>query len=422
MSSQTPNSRPIRVALVLYRDNLNVGGSLRVGEMLAHFLDPQQVEAHLLFTYGEPGPVAHRATVPCHFLRSKGPQDVRAWFRARELVCRLSPDILHFHNPAHWLHGALAGTRFKKLSHLHGPFFLSDMGWLDRLLAARMPALMDGQVCITRGMRKKILEFGWGRPERTWTVYNAVDCPSFCQLVRRGDARRMFGLPEDAMILGMVCRLAWYKGCHDAIRILSRLEKKWHVVFCGDGPIQPDLKKHAEELGLEDRIHFTGMLDDVRACYAAMDAFLFLSRLEPFGLVIAEAMAARVPVFGLAGEGDFRDPQYPLVTPENSVFEERASPSDYEIAEDPLVLDKIAQRIADFSENPDRYTSMVERAHNWVRERFDGPIQAQSMTKVYTQVLGWEGHDHGGPQDGTEHSAERKQAVAVHRKASAARP
>src|SRR5579862_3579814 len=48
-------TRPIRVALILYRDDLNVGGSLRVAEVLANSLDPKRVEAHVVFAYGEPG-------------------------------------------------------------------------------------------------------------------------------------------------------------------------------------------------------------------------------------------------------------------------------------------------------------------------------------------------------------------------------
>ena len=44
----------LRVAMVLYRDDLNVGGSLRVVEILAHALDPRRVEAHIVFAYGGP--------------------------------------------------------------------------------------------------------------------------------------------------------------------------------------------------------------------------------------------------------------------------------------------------------------------------------------------------------------------------------
>src|SRR5277367_5629283 len=66
---------PLRVAFVLYRDDSNLGGSLRVVETLAKALDPKRIEAHIIFTYGGPGPVARRSNVPCHYVHSRGPHD-----------------------------------------------------------------------------------------------------------------------------------------------------------------------------------------------------------------------------------------------------------------------------------------------------------------------------------------------------------
>lgn len=381
-------SRPIRVAFVLYRDDLNVGGSLRVVEVLANAIDPARVEAHIVFAYGEPGPVARRARVPCHFLGSRGPHDLPGWVRARRAIAKINPDILHFHAPAYWLQAALAGQPYKKLFHLHGPFFYDQMGRFERLLMAQIPRLFDGEICITRGMRKSVLEHGWGAPDRTWTVYNGIDCAAYQNLPPRQAARAALGLPDDALVLGVVCRLAWYKGCRDAIRILARLHPRWHLVFCGDGPMQPYLAGVARQEGVAERTHFAGMLGDIRPAYAAMDAFLFLSKLEPFGLVIAEAMACRVPVFGLAAEGEYRDSLYPLITPDNSVFLERASPGDYSSPEPTPILNELARQIDDFRVQPQRYRPMIDRAQQWILDRFDARVQAEAMLEVYELTVG----------------------------------
>jgi glycosyltransferase involved in cell wall biosynthesis len=380
--------RPIRVAFVVYRDDLNVGGSLRVVETLANALDPTRVEAHIVFAYGEPGPVASRANVPCHFLGSHGPSDLRGWLRARRTIDEINPDVLHFHNPAYWLHAALAGRSYKKLLHFHGPYFPHRMSWLDRLLMSQTSRLADASVCITRGTRQLALSLGWGEPDRSWTVYNAIDCAHFAELPAKSEARAALNLPQDALVLGVVCRLAWYKGCRDALRVLARLNPRWHLVFCGDGPMQKYLGDVARLEGVSNRTHFTGMLGDMRPAYAAMDAFLFLSKLEPFGLVMAEAMASGVPVFGLGGEGDYREAAYPLITKENSVFVERANPGDYGSPEPNAVLDEIAGHIDRFGEHPESYRSMVDRAHRWAWERFDQRVQADAMFEVYELAMG----------------------------------
>lgn len=379
---------PLRVAFITYRDSLDVGGSLRVVEVLANALDPARVEVHLVFAYGEPGPVASRAKVPCHFLQSRGPLDFPSWVRARRTINQFNPHILHFHCPAYWVHAALTGKPYKKLVHLHGPFMPATMGWIDRLLATQTQRIVDAEVCLSRGMRDMVLDLGWGTPDRTLTLYNAIDCGSYENMPSKYQARIALGLPQDALVLGVVCRLAWYKGCRDAIRTLVRLDRRWHLMFCGDGPMRKYLVDVALQEGVADRTHFSGMLEDMRLAYAAMDAFLFLSKLEPFGLVIAEAMAARVPVFGLAADGDYRDEMYPLVTADNSVFVNRAMPGDYSSPEPAPVLDEIARRISDYGDNPQAFEDMIEHAHQWVTERFDGRVQSESMTEIYELVLG----------------------------------
>jgi glycosyltransferase involved in cell wall biosynthesis len=387
-AGSTPQTAPrMRVALILYRDDLNLGGSLRVVEMLANALDPGRVETHVVFTYGGPGPLAKRSKVPCHFLESRGPRDVRSWLRARSIIDKVDPDILHFHNPAYWLHIALMGKPYKKLMHLHGPYFPRTMRAFERWLMAQTGRLAAGTVCITRDMRQMVLRLGWGLPDRTWTVYNGIDCAAPETAPRKHEARSALNLPNDALVIGVVCRLAWYKGCRDAIRILTRLYPDWHMLFCGDGPMRDYLLDTARQEGVADRTHFAGTLDDMRPGYAAMDAFLFLSRLEPFGLVIAEAMAAQVPVFGLAAEGAYRDALYPLITPNNSIFLERANPGDYISPEPAGVIDELARRINEFGVDPKSHRPMIERAREWVLDRFDARVQAEAMLELYEFVL-----------------------------------
>jgi glycosyltransferase involved in cell wall biosynthesis len=380
--------RPIRVALVAYRDDLSVGGSLRVVETLANSLDPSRVEAHIVFTYGEPGPVAKQVRVPCHFVGSKGPRDLRGWSKARRLLDKINPDILHFHNPAYWLHAALAGKKYKKIFHFHGPYFPHRMNALERLLLSQTPRLSHAAICITRGTRQAVLARGWGEPDRTLTIHNAIDCRNFANLPSQRQARLELGLPQDVLIIGVVCRLAWYKGCRDAIRFVARLSPRWHVLFCGDGPMQKYLSDVATLEGVGQRCHFAGALADMRPAYAAMNAFLFLSKLEPFGLVIAEAMAARVPVFGLGAEGDYREPSYPLVTLENSIFVERANAGDYGSPEPAPVVEELAGHIDRFGADPASYAPMIERAYRWVVERFDGRVQAEAMFEAYELIVG----------------------------------
>jgi glycosyltransferase involved in cell wall biosynthesis len=376
------DDRPLRVAIVHYRDDATAGGSLRVGETIANNVDQSRVKAQLVFAYGGPGPVAEKARVPCHFLDAQGAAHLPSWFRARSLFKELAPDIVHFQDAVNWLRIALTGSRFKTILHVHGRY-LPTLTRRNKTLARAFIRSTDAQICITEGARQSLLKLGRSGSDRAFVVYNGIDCAKFINSIEKRAARQRFGLPQDALLLGMVCRLFWAKGCMDLLSILERLPGRWHGVFCGDGPERPELERQCIERKLIERVHFIEVQGDVLPVYASLDGLAFLTRYESFGLGIAEAMAAGVPVFGLGGDGEYREPAYPLVTPETTCFIERRHPFAERTPEAPEVLAALAQRIADYGEHPESYSAMTERARNWVKARFDASIQADAVTRVY---------------------------------------
>lgn len=379
-------NKPIRIAIVHYRDDAVVGGSLRVGETIANHVDPRIVEVHLVFAYGEAGPVTKSARVPCHFLKAEGPKDLLAWKRARAFFRELSPDLIHFQDAVVWLRTALSGTGYKTLLHIHGRHLHAQMNRMNSLLTRAFIRSTDAQIYISNGARDSTLELGWADPRRSFVVYNSIDCKRFDGAADKVAARAQLGLPEDVLLLGMVSRLVWEKGCVDLLSIIERLPDKWHGVLCGDGPQRAELEQQCKDRNLLHRIHFLGLKPDVAGVYAALDAYAFLSRYESFGLVIAEAMACGVPVFGLGGHGEYREPEFALITKQNSIFVERARAHDYYGSEDPQVLDELAAKIADYGEQPERYREQIEHARAWVKTRFDAQIQAEATMQVYKHV------------------------------------
>ena len=381
-------TRPaLRVALVVYRDSAGCGGAYRVAETLGAHLGAAGVDPHLVFAYGEPGPVGQSAGFSCHYLRATGPKDLPAWRRARKFFRDLNPNIIHFVEPVIWLNAALLGIGARKIWYSHGKLFPQYMRWLDLRLLHLVSRVNDGCVSISEGARNNLVALGLAGPDACWTVYNSIDTERFAHLPGRPQARASLGLAPDVKVLGMVCRLIEDKGCADALELLCRLDPGWHLMLAGEGPYRRELERLAQSKGLQERVHFTGPLHDVRPAYAAMDAYLFLTRYEPFGLVLAEAMAAGVPIFGLGSMGEYREPQYPLLRPDTAVLVERSHPEDIHAIESPAVLDELAERLLHFGDHPELYRAMTDRARQWVRERFDAPRQAQSMAAVYRHLV-----------------------------------
>jgi len=76
-------------------------------------------------------------------------------------------------------------------------------------------------------------------------------------------------------------------------------------VVAGEGALKDEMVRIFQEYQIEDRLVLAGSLSgsDLADCYAAMDVFVFASQSETQGLVLAEAMAASVPVIALSATG-----------------------------------------------------------------------------------------------------------------------
>ncbi len=316
---------------------------------------------------------------------AKGPKDLGAWARTRRFFDQLSPDIIHFVEPIIWMNAALLFTRHTRLWYAHGRTLPEQLRTIQQRLLFRFIAATNlGAVCISDGVRTRLIELGL-REERLWTIYNAIDTKRFVDIPDRATARAQLHLPANAKVIGMVCRLTVRKGCFEALDVIKRLSPEWHLLYVGEGTIRPELEAKVRASGLGDRVHFAGALEDVRPAYAAMDAYLFLSRYEPFGLVLVEAMAAGVPIFGLQGQGEYSEPRLPLVTPETATLIPRANPMDQDSVEPAEIMDALAGRIESVTMDPEA-PSRREYARQWVGRHFDAERQAREMLQVYNQV------------------------------------
>ena len=86
-----------------------------------------------------------------------------------------------------------------------------------------------------------------------------------------------------------------------------------HLAVAGITEGSPYLKM-AESLGLNNRVHFLGLRQDVPQLMKAVDFFVFPSRYEPFGLVVIEALATGLPVITATTTGASS-----LVTPSSGI-------------------------------------------------------------------------------------------------------
>ena len=136
------------------------------------------------------------------------------------------------------------------------------------------------------------------RPEVT-LIPNGIDTERFrFQPEGRRRTRAELGL-EDRFILGHLGRMSSEKNQRfllEVLRALLPLRPEAVLLLAGDGALRGELERRAEELGLRDRVVFTGVTERPWELFWAMDGFLFPSLSEGLGLAAVEAQCAGLPL------------------------------------------------------------------------------------------------------------------------------
>lgn len=128
-------------------------------------------------------------------------------------------------------------------------------------------------------------------------VMNGVDTSRFVP-GERNAARARLGLPIDATLLGIAARLERVKGVDVALDALARLPQHVRLAVAGAGGEAEALRAQARALGLEGRLHWLGLVDDMARFHPALDLLLVPSRDEGLPLAPLEAQACGVRVVG----------------------------------------------------------------------------------------------------------------------------
>jgi len=160
-------------------------------------------------------------------------------------------------------------------------------------------ALLTHQVAVSENRLQLLLGRSGAPANRASVIYGCADTERFCAITdeERPVLRSRLGIPSKCTTLLGVGHLGLIKGHDISIRALPAILKEYpdaHLFLAGTGPIEDQLRiqRLIEELGLADRVHLLGPIDNPEAWMAASDVFVQPPRDEAFGLVFAEASSA----------------------------------------------------------------------------------------------------------------------------------
>jgi len=190
----------------------------------------------------------------------------------------------------------LLGIKFKQVGVIHAFGAFQSLGRRLLLSSVAKHSVILG---VSNSVRDDIRDSMPLFPEdRVRTLYNAIDITEM-ELLPREPARKFLGLSEEQFIIGNVGRLHDDKDQATLIKAFALFNKKIPVsqlVIIGSGRLKASLQQLTNDLGVGEKVRFSGQIDNAKNYYKAFDLFALSSDKEPFGLVLLEAMAAKVPV------------------------------------------------------------------------------------------------------------------------------
>jgi glycosyltransferase involved in cell wall biosynthesis len=250
--------------------------------------------------------------------------DTITYYQIKRHLKRLQPDIVHTHSAkagtlgrfaAHALKGKWAENLPAVVHTIHGlAFHPYQSKWLNRFYIAVEKATAkrtDFFISVADAMTAQVTAVGIGRPKQFCTAYSAIEEEDFLKPIpqqQKEDFRRKYEIPEDAIVLVTIARLFMLKGHKYIIESAKELSKQFDKtvwLFVGDGNLSDHFKNQVRQLGLTEKIKFTGLLPPSKIPLAiqSSDILVHCSLREGLARTLPQAMLCSKPAISFDIDG-----------------------------------------------------------------------------------------------------------------------
>ena len=272
-------------------------------------------------------------------------------------------DIIHIHKPFDlpWSWAVKRKTGCKVILGSHGTDFFPG----DRFF---IPAV-DRAVSCSRFNARQIQK-RYGITPRV--IYNGIDPQIFRPLPADLNLKRRLQFPEESPVILFTGRVIGLKGIQVLLRAATRLPRKdpWRILVIGEGEAKESLKNLCRDLGIQERVFFTGFIPnhELPNYYSFADLAVFPSLAdETFGVAICEAMACGRAVLSTRVGG----------------IPELVADGESGVLVEPNNGAELGDQIARLLRDPDRRIELGESALDRVKRLFTWERVAERLKESY---------------------------------------
>ena len=298
-------------------DRLNIGGPAIHCLLLTQGLAPRfttiLVSGQVSRYEGDMAYLADYYQIRPHYLSRLQRQisplaDLATFWQLLQIIRRYQPDIVHTHKSKAGALGRLAAILLGVpiiIHTFHGHVFHSYFSVLkSRVFIAveRFLARFTDRIVVLseRQYQEISVDYHIAPQSKLKIVHLGFDFTRLAHWPKQiGRLRRRYHLPADAPLIGIIGRLTPVK--NQALFLNAAAEVRRHCpnarfLLIGDGELKSQLQYQAQQLGLSDRVLFTGWIEDPGEIYADLDIVVLTSHNEGTPVTLIEAMYCGRPV------------------------------------------------------------------------------------------------------------------------------
>lgn len=229
--------------------------------------------------------------------------NVKVYKQLKKLMIETKFDLLHCHTP---MGAALARFVAKKtntknvLYTAHGFHFYKGASLLNWLIYYPAEWYLSKYTDVLITINKE--DYERARKLRSKQVKYipgvGIDLTQVEEkMVNPAEIRKNLGVKEDTILILSVGELIKRKNFETALKVIANMKKdNIAYLICGHGILQDKLALLADELGIKDKVIFTGYRADIIDIIKSSDIFFFPSYQEGLSMALMEAMACGLPV------------------------------------------------------------------------------------------------------------------------------
>lgn len=235
-------------------------------------------------------------------------------------------------------------------------------------------------IVLSKFTKEKLLNIYKIPPKKVSIIHGGVDLKRFEPSIDRSKIRKVFGIPDNFIVILTIRNLVNRMGLENLILAIKNIVNRApdiYLVIGGDGPLKTDLINLANRAGLRDSIQFAGFVpeDQLPSYYQMADIFVLPTKeLEGFGLVTLEALASGLPVLGTPVGGTKE-----ILGDFDSSFLFKGKDSD-------AIADLILKKYQLLKQNPQKWREVSHRCRTFVENNYSWEKNIDSLEELFKKA------------------------------------